>query len=154
MRYIAAGETGGFDDAVQQIETMLRGWSDDGFGRFVIVRQSDERLIGRVGLLAWHPLTWRNGTRRELGDDAETELGWTLERAAWGCGFATEAALAVREWAAREVRPRSLISLIDADNTRSERVAQRLGARPERKVVTAHGVTVRLWRYPRVLAMP
>jgi len=148
MQYVGQGETGTLDEAVEQIEKMLRAWHDDGFGRFVVVRRADERLIGRVGLLAWHPLTWRNGTRRELGEDAETELGWTLERNAWGHGFATEAALAVRDWALREVRPRRLISLIHADNARSVRVARRLGASPERNVVTARGSTVQLWRYP------
>ena len=147
MRYIGSGETGTLADAVAQVDRMLRGWRDDGFGRFVVVRRADNTVIGRVGLLAWDPVVWRNGTRRELGEHAEIELGWTLERSAWGHGFATEAALAVRDWALREVCPRRLISLIDAENARSIRVAERLGAEPECEVVTARGVTVTLWRY-------
>lgn len=152
MRYIGRGETGTLDDAVAQVEKMLRAWQDDGFGRFVVVRRSDDALIGRVGLLAWHPLTWRNGTRGEFGEQAEIELGWTLEREAWGRGFATEAALAVRDWARSEVRPRRLISLIHAQNVRSIRVAERLGATRERHVVTAHGEAVQLWCYPPTAA--
>jgi len=147
MRFIGYGETGTLADAVEQVEKILRGWRDDGFGRFVIVRRADDRLIGRVGLLAWDPLTWRNGTRREFGEHAEIELGWTLERAAWGHGYATEAAAAARDWAVREVRPSSLISLIAADNVRSTHVAERLGAQPEREVVVGRGVAVQLWRY-------
>jgi len=149
MRYIGHGETGTIEDAIEQVEKMLRAWHDDGFGRFVVVRRADRSLIGRVGLLAWDPATWRNGTRRELGEQAEIELGWTLERAAWGRGYATEAARAVRDWALREVQPRRIISLIHADNSRSARVAERLGARPERDVVTARDVAVQLWSFGR-----
>ncbi len=80
-----------------------------------------------------------NGTRSEIGDEAEIELGWTLERAAWGHGFATEGAIAVRDWTVREVQPRRLISLIHPDNARSIRVAEKIGERYEHDVVIHHG---------------
>jgi RimJ/RimL family protein N-acetyltransferase len=145
MRYIGRGETGDLGDAVEQVAKMRQGWDDDGFGRFVVLRRDTGGAIGRVGLLVWDPLTWQNGTRREFGDDAETELGWTLERAAWGQGFATEAAAAARDWAVSDVRPRRLISLIHPENARSQRVAQRIGEEYERDVVTVRGVAVQLW---------
>ena len=44
------------------------------------------------GFLRWNPETW------EI-DGRETELGWALAREHWGQGYATEAALALREWA-------------------------------------------------------
>ena len=103
MRYI--GTTGTLADAVERIGQMRRAWDEDGFGGFVVVRRDNGDVVGRVGLLAWDPRTWHHATRREIGDDAEVELGWTLGRAAWGQGFATEAATAVRDWALREVRP-------------------------------------------------
>jgi RimJ/RimL family protein N-acetyltransferase len=145
MRYIGRGETGTYTDAVEQVAKMLRAWEQDGFGRFVVVRRETGAVIGRVGLLVWHPLTWRNGTRAEFGEDCEIELGWTLERAAWGRGFATEAATAARDWSFAELRLRRLISLIHAENTRSVRIAQRLDGRYERDVVTARGVAAQLW---------
>ncbi len=145
MRYISGGETGDLEDAVEQVTKMRRGWDDDGFGRLVVVLRDTGEAIGRVGLLAWDPLTWRNGTRREFGADAEIELGWTLERAAWGQGFATEAAAAARDWALSDVRPRRLISLIHPKNERSMRVARRIGEEYERDVITVRGITVQLW---------
>lgn len=84
------------------------------------------------------------GTRRELGDAAELELGWTLESSAWGHGFATEAASAIADWAFRELQPSRLISLINPDNARSLRVAQNLGERYQRDV-KVNGAVTQLW---------
>jgi ribosomal-protein-alanine N-acetyltransferase len=146
MRWIGRhGETGNYDDAVARIERWRRAWELDGFGLFVVERRIDETVIGHNGLLAWDPNAWQNGTRRELGDDAEIEIGWTIERDAWGNGFATEAATAVRDWAFREVQPRRLISLIHPENERSQRVARKIGERHERDVVIHHGSPAQLW---------
>jgi RimJ/RimL family protein N-acetyltransferase len=145
MRYIGLGETGDRLDAEAQLARMQRAWSLDGFGRFIVVRRSDRAVLGRVGLLAWDPGTWQNGTRAELGADAELELGWTLRRQAWGVGYATEAALAVRDWAFSELAPRRLISLIHPGNGRSVRVATKLGERFEREVITFRGVPAALY---------
>jgi len=146
MRYLSpAGETRAFEDAIERIESWRRAWADDGFGPFVAIRRDTGTAIGRVGLLCWDPERWFAGTRKEIGDRAEVELGWILERAAWGHGYATEAAAAVRDWALQEVRPRRLISLIHPQNERSMRVAQKIGERYEHDVVTSGGVTVGLW---------
>jgi RimJ/RimL family protein N-acetyltransferase len=147
MKYI--GPTGDAKDAAERIEQMLRSWEDDGFERFVVVRRDTGEAVGRVGLLVWDPETWRHGTRREIGARAEIELGWTFERAAWGHGFATEAAEAVRDWALREVLPPRLISLIHPDNERSQRVAAKIGERHiDDVVITEQQVAVQLWALP------
>jgi RimJ/RimL family protein N-acetyltransferase len=146
MRWIGRdGEAGSFDDAVARIERWRHAWELDGFGHFVVERREDGEVIGQNGLLAWDPDTWQNGTRTEIGDTAEIEIGWTIERSAWGRGYATEAATAVRDWAFREVRPRRLISLIHPDNEPSRRVAQKIGEQHERDVVMHHGGPAQLW---------
>ena len=145
MRWIGdEGRTGTYADAVDRIERYRRAWELDGFGHFMVVPKASGEPIGRVGILVWDPRTWEHGTRRDLGDAAELELGWTLERAAWGHGFATEAAIAVLGWAFRELQPPRLISLIRPDNVRSLRVAQKVGER-YRHDVTINGTTVQLW---------
>ncbi len=60
----------------------------------------------------------------------ETELGWAILSAHWGHGYATEAALAARDWIERD----RIISLIHPANVRSQRVAEKLGARIEQRV--------------------
>ncbi len=148
IRYIGRGETGTLLDAIEQVDKMRRAWRLDGFGRFVVVRAADGVVLGRVGLLAWDPETWSSGIRTEIGDRAEVELGWTLVRQAWGQGYATEAAEAARDWALANVQPRRLISLIHPENTRSKRVAAKLGERLEREITTKRGVPAELWALP------
>jgi RimJ/RimL family protein N-acetyltransferase len=145
MRWIGEdGRAGTYADAVERVERYRRAWELDGFGHFMVVPKGSGEAIGRVGILVWDPRTWEHGTRRDLGNTAELELGWTLERGAWGHGFATEAATAIGEWAFRELQPSRLISLIRPDNVRSLRVAQKLGERYVHDV-TVDGATTQLW---------
>ena len=146
MRWIGLnGEVATYEDAVERIVRWQRAWELDGFGHFIAVRRDTGEAVGRIGLLVWDPATWQHGTRHQIGETAEIELGWTLERAAWGHGYATEAALAVRDWALREVRAHRLISLIHPENVRSIRVAEKIGERYQHDIVMHHGATVQLW---------
>lgn len=58
----------------------------------------------------------------------EPELGWMLYPDAEGRGIAFEAALAMRDWAFATLGIETLVSYIDAENTRSCALAERLGA--------------------------
>jgi RimJ/RimL family protein N-acetyltransferase len=59
----------------------------------------------------------------------ETELGYTLDPAVWGQGFATEAARRVRDYARDVLRLSYAVSAILPGNARSRHVAERGGAR-------------------------
>jgi RimJ/RimL family protein N-acetyltransferase len=58
----------------------------------------------------------------------EKELGWLVYDAYERQGYATEAAAALRDWAARALGLDRLVSYIDPSNVRSVAVAERLGA--------------------------
>ena len=58
----------------------------------------------------------------------EPELGWQLLVEAEGKGYAFEAAIAMRTWAFQERKLKTLVSYIDPNNSRSVRLAERLGA--------------------------
>jgi RimJ/RimL family protein N-acetyltransferase len=60
----------------------------------------------------------------------EIEIGWRLIRAAWGRGFATEAARPVLNHALYTLGLRRIIADIDPDNTASIGVARNLGLAP------------------------
>jgi RimJ/RimL family protein N-acetyltransferase len=64
----------------------------------------------------------------------ETEIVFLLARDRWGRGLATEAASAVRDFAAGRLRRSRLICLIYPDNERSIAVARKLGMSFERDV--------------------
>jgi [ribosomal protein S5]-alanine N-acetyltransferase len=127
MRYIGDGSTTDLAGSEQAVGRWLERWDAWGIGMFIVVRSEDTRVLGRVGFLRWDPETW------EIGG-SETELGWGLAREHWGRGYATEAALRLRDWAIAERGLTRLISLIQHENQRSVRVAEKLGERYERDV--------------------
>lgn len=136
MRWIG-DEAGDREAAAEHVERWMTRWERNGVGPFVV--ELDDLVIGRVGLIVWDRRGWETATYAHAGGHAETELGWALARRYWGHGYATEAALAVRDWTYAERGLERLVSLIAPDNLRSARVAEKLGARPEMRVETDHG---------------
>jgi RimJ/RimL family protein N-acetyltransferase len=115
------------------METALGQWSLRGYGLFAVERNG--QFAGRIGIL--HPLDW-----------SEPEIAWGLAAGFWGQGVATEAAAAVRDWAFQRFGFRHLASFILAENTRSRRVAERLGAVRE-GTVEIRGLVADRWVHPR-----
>jgi ribosomal-protein-alanine N-acetyltransferase len=132
MRYIGDGSTLTPAKTKAWIEKALARWKADGFGHFVI--EKDRKVIGRAGFLVWDPDEWKTGTLADLGDHAAIELGWMLAQEHWGNGYATEAAIALRNYGFKELKFERLISLITHGNDASVKVAERLGARYVRDV--------------------
>jgi len=132
MRFIGDGSTLTPAKTKAWIEKALTRWKADGFGHFVI--EKDRKVIGRAGFLVWDPDEWRTGTLAELGEHAAVELGWMLAREHWGNGYATEAAVALRDYGFKELRFERLISLISHGNDASVKVAERIGGRYVRDV--------------------
>lgn len=85
-----------------------------GFGYWAVRRQDDEAWLGMVGL--WSPEGWPG-----------VELGWRFLPEYWGQGYATEAASAVRDMAYATLGMKDLLSIIHSENSRSQRLAVRLG---------------------------
>jgi RimJ/RimL family protein N-acetyltransferase len=91
-------------------------WVLQGFSYWAVEERETGRLAGAVGL-------------QKPDDFPEIEFGWDLYDGFEGRGYATEAAVAARDWAFGPRGLPTLVSYIDPDNTRSARVAERLGAR-------------------------
>ncbi len=91
--------------------------------------------MGRVGL--HFPEGW-----------PDREIAWTLARPYWGRGFALEAARAALAHAFGPLDWQRAISLIDPDNRRSIRLAERLGERFEGEV-TLRGYRLSLYAIER-----
>jgi RimJ/RimL family protein N-acetyltransferase len=111
----AQGETGTAQEAWFGFLIGIGHWHWHGFGFFTVVLQDTGQPVGRVGLI-------------KHSDWPEIELAWHLFEGAEGKGYATEAAQAVKAWAARDLGLDRLHSYIDRTNTRSQGVAKRLGA--------------------------
>ncbi len=105
----------------EQSSAWVLNFQDDldrnGFGFWALeVRESGE-FIGFTGL-------------QLLADQMSltgVEAGWRLARAAWGHGYATEAALAALAYGFDTVGLREILAITMAANKRSQAVMQRIG---------------------------
>jgi [ribosomal protein S5]-alanine N-acetyltransferase len=122
------------DEVPAGIDRMLGQWERHGVGLFSVVRKDDARLVGRVGYLLWDTERWVHAMSEKLEGDLELEIGWTLIRAFWNQGYATEAAIACRDHAFGELGRERVISLIAPENVASIRVAEKIGESYERDV--------------------
>jgi RimJ/RimL family protein N-acetyltransferase len=136
MRYVGDGRTLTRAETERSVRRMIERWEADGFGLFTTVRKEDGAVIGRVGLLVWNTDTWEPTTRAQGAEvPTEVEVGYTLGRDFWGCGYATEAGSAVRDYALGRLGAERLIALIIHGNTASENVARKLGHEYERDIM-------------------
>lgn len=119
IRNVLLGTPGDITLAWRNVAMMIGHWQLRGYGYWTVVEKASEDVIGRVGL--WSPEGWPG-----------VELGWVIRRSRWGHGFATEAARAALDWAWRATAVERVISMIQPDNVRSIRVAEKIGARFER----------------------
>lgn len=107
-------------------------WQLKGFGWWTV--EADGDIAGSVGL--HHP-----------AHQADLEIGWNVYPTGQGKGYATEAAVAAREWARDQLAPTRLVSYIDENNRASIRLAERLGAVRE-KARAAHDPACYVYRHP------
>lgn len=91
-------------------------WEIRGYGMWTVTRRGEDRALGLIG--PWFPADW-----------PETEVGWMIwDDAVEGTGIAAEAARAAVDHAFGVLGWDTVVSYIDPDNTRSIRLAERLGA--------------------------
>ncbi|NZA27034.1 GNAT family N-acetyltransferase [Luteimonas sp. SJ-92] len=95
---------------------MPGAWALQGFAMFSIVDRASGEWLGQAG--PWRPEGWPGN-----------EVGWSLRRAAWGRGYAHEAAVAAIDWAFDRLGWAEVIHCIDPDNAASQKLAERLGSR-------------------------
>jgi RimJ/RimL family protein N-acetyltransferase len=80
----------------------------------------------------------------EVAGQSIAELGYDFRSDYWNQGYATEAALAVRDYAFDVLQLPQLISLIRVGNLASKRVAEKVGMTPEDEFAR-YGI--RYWKY-------
>jgi RimJ/RimL family protein N-acetyltransferase len=113
-------------EAVQiWLQTSIDHYETWGFGPYAVAQICDQIVIGYCGL-SFVP---------DLGGQPEIEIGYRFIPQAWGHGYATEAATAVRDYAFDTWRIKRLIALIDPSNRASIRVAEKIGMHYEKEIM-------------------
>ena len=104
------------DDAWANFMQLTGTWALRGHGAWTVTDRTDGAILGFVQIGA------------EPGD-MEPELGWIVSYDAEGHGLAFEAAQAVRAQGFGPFALAKMVSSLDARNSRSQALAQRLGAK-------------------------
>ncbi|NUW33076.1 GNAT family N-acetyltransferase [Nonomuraea sp. SMC257] len=114
------------DEVEQHLDTVLAADATARPGSYVIADNATNQVVGTL-MLARRSAD-RPGQVTEDGE--ELELGYVLRRSAWGAGFAFEAATAALRAAAAEFPDQPVLLVTQTANTRSLKLAARLGFRP------------------------
>jgi RimJ/RimL family protein N-acetyltransferase len=113
-----------------KLDRYIAAFAQHGFARWAIQDRAGA-FLGYAGVMPSPPA-------HPLGPHAE--IGWRLMRAAWGHGYATEAATAALRDALTRCGLTEVMAYTGADNLRSQAVMARLGMRrdPARDFTAAY----------------
>lgn len=111
---------GAFDDQEVQawLEKQVNRYQNDGFGLWGLVEKTSRELIGQCGI-----------TYQEYNGIQVAEVGYLLRKEFWHKGYATEAAIACKEYAFHTLDFNEVYSIIRDTNIASQHVALRNGMR-------------------------
>lgn len=116
MRYIGDGKPVSRDVIAEKIPEWIELYEKQKYGLMALVMKDSDELIGFCGFL-----------HQTIDGSEYIELGYRLDEAYWGKGIATEAAVAVRDYAFNVLEIPILISIINHQNDASKRVAKKIG---------------------------
>ena len=109
---------GAFSDQEVQawLDKMFWRYENDGFALWAVIEKSSGELIGQCGI-----------TYQEYNGGWVAEVGYLFRKEFWHKGFATEAAMACKEYAFQVLNFDEVYSIIRDSNVASQNVARRNG---------------------------
>jgi RimJ/RimL family protein N-acetyltransferase len=137
MRFSLNGPSTREDVQTKYLPSCQKRYARDGLGQWAVIRKSDGLCIGECGICV-----------QEVEGKREDEISYRLRRDCWGQGFATEATRACRDYGFNSIGLHRLISIIEAENTASIRVAEKMGMILEKKALF-HRVAVQIYSVTR-----
>ncbi|MCI5501215.1 MAG: GNAT family N-acetyltransferase [Lachnospiraceae bacterium] len=95
-----------------------------GYGLWGVFSKTTGKLIGRCGI-----------ENHVIDGKEEIMLSYLLDSHHWGYGYAVECCEAVLKYAAEELDIKRIVAVIDYDNSRSIKTAQKIGMKCERDII-------------------
>jgi ribosomal-protein-alanine N-acetyltransferase len=105
-------------DSIEEVATFLANYSDfkkNNMGRWAVIRQEDEAVLGWCGL--------------KLHPDGMVDLGFRLFKKFWNQGVATEASLGCLKYGFETLNLTEIVGRVVPENVASASVLQKIGMR-------------------------
>jgi RimJ/RimL family protein N-acetyltransferase len=122
MRFLG-GRAETLDETVAVVERVKARWAEYGFSWWSFIERVSGQIVGAGCIQHLR----RSGSAPD--PTCPLEVGWRLRRDRWRQGLATEAAVAMTDFAFHTLRTEVLYAVCRPGNTASELVMKRLGMR-------------------------
>ena len=138
VRFIGDRGVKSLADAKKYLEMgPLSSYQNFGFGLWLVRLKSSEDALGICGLVKRDALP-------------NIDIGYAFLERFWGKGYASEAALAVRDYALLSLDIKRLVAVVDPENAGSIKVLEKIGLRFERLVrLNSDGIELKLFAIQR-----
>ena len=123
------------DRARHMIIKQLERYDKKLFGHQALIDKRTNNFIGICGLLI-----------QEVEDKVEIEVGYHVFKKYWGQGYASEAANIFICYAFDNNLTNTIISIIDIDNIKSQKVAEKNGMKREKQIKYVDNEDVYIYR--------
>ena len=122
-----------YEEILQYLIEDAKAISQPKIDLWPIVEKATGKIIGQGGILS-----------KGIEGKNEFEIIYVIAKSAWGKGYATEATTSIKDYAFRQLGLPRIIALIDPKNTKSERVAIKIGLQYEKDTVRPNGKTMKV----------
>ncbi len=109
--------------SMEWMERSLKRYENEGYGFYALINRVAGEFIGQCGLLL-----------QDVNGMEELEIAFHIIPQFWNCGYATESAIACRDFVFRNCLRDSVISLIAPENFASQKVAVKTGLQKELEI--------------------
>jgi ribosomal-protein-alanine N-acetyltransferase len=107
------------EQIIEVINFIRQQYIDNGIGRWAVIDRKTNQFIGWAGL--------KFVTETINGHSNYYDLGYRIIRKCWNKGFATEAAIALLNYAFETLNVDAVYAWVDSDNIASNRVLEKAG---------------------------
>lgn len=114
MRFITNGKPRSAQESEKWLKIKLDDYKKNGFGLMPAYLKTDHSFIGWGGL-------------KHLDNTNKIEVGYRLDKAYWGMGFATEITKAIIQYAQEQLKIKELVAITHVDNEASKNVLRKCG---------------------------
>lgn len=116
MKYVGTGTPLTMDQVKEWLEVTHVNYATKGFGNYALISKENKELIGYCGLIY----------SKEIDN---IELIYALRQKYWGVGLASEASLAMIDFAFDTLKLKEVFASIDPENIASEKILLKTGFR-------------------------